>query len=102
MVGEKRARELEVAVDGYVDIPLRTPLPAPVKVEGAEEAAAGPEEQPMVGERLELEVAGISTYHCGMRSRKRSSWSQDEGRNRRSWTSPETLASGAAARRTPA
>ena len=57
MVGEKRALELEVAVDGCVDIPLRTPLPAPGKVEGAEEAAAGPEAQPMVGERLDLEVA---------------------------------------------
>jgi hypothetical protein len=56
-VGEKRVLELEDAVDGFVDIPLRTPLPEPVKVEGAEEAAAGPLAQPMVGERLDLEVA---------------------------------------------
>ena len=56
-VGEKRVRELECACDGYVDTALPTPLPAPVKVEGAEEAAAGPEAQPMVGERLDLEDA---------------------------------------------
>ena len=56
-VGEKRALELECACDGYVDTALPTPLPAPVKVEGAEEAAAGPEAQPMVGERLDLEDA---------------------------------------------
>ena len=50
MVGEKRARELEVAVDGYVDIPLRTPLPAPKLDQAGGRTSAGTGAEETAGE----------------------------------------------------